>query len=153
MDRSTLAQALLSEAAEHLGLPDLALDADRAAVLGVEGGGIVDITLDAPGRTLLLSSAIGRPPEGGEAVLFRRLLAVNALPQQTDNLVMSLDAATGEVGQSRRVLLEDLDLSGLLAELDRFIRQREAWAAALAAPRSDDRSDPPPAAGEQVIWL
>lgn len=95
---------------------------------------IVDLDFDPPSGQLVLSAELGQPPAGEELAVYKLLLEVNQLWEQTGGLRMALDPARGRLKQIYAVTLAGLEPEALIKRLGNFAVAAHAWRAVVVTP-------------------
>lgn len=135
MDRAQ-ADALISELASQLNLPDLALDSMGACSIAVnDGATLVHIGHDTSGRTLNFMICLDDIVPAG-AQLFD-LLSANFDGVLGGGGYFSVEPSTGALVLQRRIAADSLQGRAMLDVLEAMVNAAEYWSTKLAdAPES-----------------
>jgi hypothetical protein len=120
------ADRLIAELGAKIGVPDMKLNAAGICTLSFDGGAVVvTITCDPAAGGLDLST--GLRDVAPTPARLARALAANFCWRPVDGAIFALDRDNGRLQLRRRCPGEGLDLKGLLAVLERFVKHALAW--------------------------
>jgi hypothetical protein len=142
MDRQH-ADLLMAEFGAQVGLPGLALDDDGACRLSFDDGAMtVDIRFDFDSGTASFAAPLDRVPP--TPARLKRALAANFCWQDCAGAVFGLDRLANRLVLRRHCRLEDIDLSGLTAAVQRIVSHALAFTRMLGELEAGER----PVAGD-----
>lgn len=120
-------QALLTELGKRIELPDLTLDEDGYAAIGVDGKYLVHVQADARGGNLVLFSEIGHLPEDRAGELALKLLEANLFWKDTGGGTLALEPGSRAVVLAYQEAAGPMEYARFEQLLQGFTNAVEHW--------------------------
>ena len=127
MDLSTVRQLVEESNGLMRGVAEFVQAEEAAWAIILQSGLLLEVAFEEEANSLLLVSDLGVPAESNRVQIYEMLLAVNYLIDETDGVLMALDASEGRIVQRVSINVGTLDSSQLAVAFENFAAKAETW--------------------------